>query len=288
VARPTKQGIDYFPLDVQFDDKIELLIADKGAIALSILITIWQLIYQNEGYYIANNNDLLLLVRRRIMVDVETVRAIVDSSIERGIFNKEMCEMHKILTSKALQKRYFVAAKLKKVININKNYLLIGINDDGNSNCLWVNDIGNATNVEVEVEVEVDVKEDVKVEKNKRNIFSEDSNEIKLSKLLFNKLCLINPYQKTPNFQAWAKEIDLTIRVDARTLEMLTGAINWTFSDPFWSTVIQSPKSLRKNFDKLYTNAKRDKNGTARSGITEDVLRERARIIASDPDLRRD
>ena len=58
MARPTKQGLEYFPIDVQFDDKIELLISELGSDALSILITIWQLIYQNDGYYTVNTKDL--------------------------------------------------------------------------------------------------------------------------------------------------------------------------------------------------------------------------------------
>jgi len=31
MARPTKQGIDYFPLDTEFDDDLQLLIAEIGA-----------------------------------------------------------------------------------------------------------------------------------------------------------------------------------------------------------------------------------------------------------------
>ncbi len=36
MARPAKQGIDYFPLDVDFDDKIEMYLIEKEAVGLAV------------------------------------------------------------------------------------------------------------------------------------------------------------------------------------------------------------------------------------------------------------
>ncbi len=60
MARPLKIGLDYFPLDVSFDDNIELLEAEEGLEGFAILIKLWQKIYSN-GYYIEWNDDCLLL-----------------------------------------------------------------------------------------------------------------------------------------------------------------------------------------------------------------------------------
>ena len=98
MARPTKQGIDYFPVDCQFDDKLELLIVDKGGIALAVIITIWQLIYQNNGYYVENGHDLALLIKRRIMVDAGIIEDVIKAAVDRDIFNKGLYKKHKILT----------------------------------------------------------------------------------------------------------------------------------------------------------------------------------------------
>lgn len=160
MARPTKQGIDYFPLDVQLDDKTELFIADSGAEGLGVLITIWQLIYQNNGYYVTNGEDLRLLVRRRVMSDVTTIESIIDSAIRRGVFDIGMHDKHKILTSKAIQKRFFDAAKKKKTVSVVENYIMNGVSVGINA----VYSVGNATNVDVKEEVNVDVKEEVEVE----------------------------------------------------------------------------------------------------------------------------
>ncbi len=162
MSRPTKQGISYFPLDVQFDDKVELLIADKGSDALSVLVTTWQLIYQNEGYYVEDGSDLYLLIRRRIMTEKTIIQDIVIAAIGRGIFDKSMHKNHKILTSKAIQKRYFIASARKKIINVYKNYLLVEVNEYKNVNCLGVNVCKNATKEEEEEEEEGDIKEEGK------------------------------------------------------------------------------------------------------------------------------
>ena len=185
MARPTKQGIEYFPVDVQFDDKIELLIADVGSDAVSTIITLWQLIYQNHGYYIEYSEDLFLLIKRRIMLDQEISKVIVNKAIKRGIFNMTLFKNHKVLTSKALQKRYFDAAKRKKIVNVNKNYLCNGINVNDNSTYLLDDVNNNATNVDVDVEVdvkeevEVEVKEDVNIVHEKKVEKSNKSKKIK-------------------------------------------------------------------------------------------------------------
>lgn len=160
MARPTKQGIDYFPLDTQFDDKIELLIADKGSDTVSVLITIWQLIYRNDGYFIADNSDLYLLIRRRIMLETVVIEDIVKSAVEREIFDKKLKKKYNILTSKAIQKRYFIAASKKKKVNVCGNYLCSGIDSPENATLTRIDSIGNATNVNVEEDVKGKGKEE--------------------------------------------------------------------------------------------------------------------------------
>lgn len=159
MARPTKQGIDFFPLDVEFDDKVELYIIENGAVSLSVLVTVWQLIYRGEGYCISYCNDLFLQVKRRILLDIDEVKHCIDAAIDRGIFSKDLFLSYKILTSSALQKRYFIAARKKKMVSVVKNYLCRGVSDVGNCNVKWVDIAENATKEEEEEELEV--KEDI-------------------------------------------------------------------------------------------------------------------------------
>ena len=128
MARPTKQGIDYFPVDVNFDDKIEIFIAEEGAEGLGILLTLWQLIYSNEGYYIKNDDNLVMLIRRRTMSNVEIIRRVIQSLLTRSVFSEKKDKKYGILTSKAIQKRYFEVAKTRTNANINSKYLCMGVN----------------------------------------------------------------------------------------------------------------------------------------------------------------
>jgi len=173
MARPTNQGIDYFPLDTQFDEKIELFLLEVGAEGLSVLITTWQLIYQNEGYYIKNNDDLYLLIKRRLMLDVEVSKLIISAAINRNIFDQEKNKAYKILTSSAVQKRYFIGAKKKKITKVDKNYLCNGVSGGENS----VYSSGNATNVNVKEEVKVEVKEKTKSNRKPQKRFSPPTRE---------------------------------------------------------------------------------------------------------------
>ncbi len=165
MARPTKSGIDYFPLDCEWDNKIEMYIAEKESTGLAVLVTLWQLIYKNS-YFIEYNDDLLLLTKKRINVDINLINECINSAVQRGIFDKNLFESG-ILTSKAIQKRFFEAAKRKKVVQVFEPYLLIDVSVYNNLINVDINPINvriNATKLKVNVNVKgklkVNVKED--------------------------------------------------------------------------------------------------------------------------------
>jgi hypothetical protein len=61
----------------------------------------------------------------------------------------------------------------------------------------------------------------------------------------------VNPKAKAPDPRKWAKEIDLAIRLDGRTVEDLNRVIDFAFKDDFWHKTLQSADGLRRNFDKI-------------------------------------
>jgi hypothetical protein len=162
MGRLTKQGIDYFPLDVQFDDKSELYLIEKEAVGLAVMITLWQIIYQNEGYFINNSSDLHLLIKRRINVNINEINDCINAMLKRGILDACLYEKYGILTSKAIQKRYFDAAKRKKEVRVIRAFIVTNldsytnlINVDINNIDVDINGInvgGNATKEEEEEE----------------------------------------------------------------------------------------------------------------------------------------
>jgi len=127
MARPTKQGIDYFPLDCSPDAKLELFIAEAGIDSFGILIFIWSMIYRENGYWMPYSKDIVLLLRKHTLSDPEKIETAIQKSVDRNIFDKKTFEKYKILTSSGIQKRFFQIAKKKKEVIAYKDIILIDV-----------------------------------------------------------------------------------------------------------------------------------------------------------------
>lgn len=125
MARPIKEGLDYFPLDCQLDDKFELIEAEYGIIGFGVVVKLFQKIYGQNGYYIEWTNEVALLFAKRIGLGGGVVSEIVNASIRRGIFDKGLFKRYGILTSKGIQKRYLEAVCRRKSPKIKNEYLLV-------------------------------------------------------------------------------------------------------------------------------------------------------------------
>lgn len=125
MSRPQKQGMDYFSVDVTFDDNMDYIIAEYGAEGLGIVIGLFQKIYR-EGYYIEWNKKALSLFSQRINAGKDVIKKVINSCFEENIFSKKLYEEYGILTSRGVQNRYLKMCKdcKRKNVTINRNYLL--------------------------------------------------------------------------------------------------------------------------------------------------------------------
>ncbi len=89
--------------------------------------------------------------------------------------------------------------------------------------------------------------------KEKKEEYSEDSDELQLAFLLFSllkerddKLVLTLPQQ-----QSWAHEMNKIIRIDRRSRDEIQAVIYFSQQDDFWQDNIRSPAKLRKQFSVL-------------------------------------
>lgn len=121
MARPQKAGLDYFPLDVDMDDKIKLIDAKFGVAGFGVLIKLWQIIYSN-GYYITWTEKELLLYKNRINADINLINDVINECLKWGIFNNDLYEKYSILTSNGIQKRYLEATKRRSEITLATEY----------------------------------------------------------------------------------------------------------------------------------------------------------------------
>lgn len=81
--------------------------------------------------------------------------------------------------------------------------------------------------------------------------FSSELCEFRLAELLFELIRQRSAEFKAPDLQAWAKHVDLMLRIDGRTPERIEEVIRWAQRDSFWSKNILSTAKLREKFDSL-------------------------------------
>lgn len=133
MARPTKDGIDYFPLDVDFlqDDKIRLIKAEFGSKGILIVISLLCDIYRTTGYYKVWDKDSCLLMADAVGCGIvpENITQVVQGCLRRSIFNNGVFQMFGILTSAGIQRRYIRAVSTREEIQIIKEYWLLDSSD---------------------------------------------------------------------------------------------------------------------------------------------------------------
>ena len=157
MARPLKNGLDYYPLNVDFfsDIKVRRLLKAGGSQSISILIALLGNIYRDEGYYMRWDNDMTFLIADLVGVTEGAVMETVNKAVLIGFFHAGLFERYKILTSKGIQARYLEAVSRRRQVFLIKNYLLLDVNvynnvvlddviDDNNS----VNVYNNSVNVD--------------------------------------------------------------------------------------------------------------------------------------------
>lgn len=165
-GRPTKQGIDYFPMDVGFftDVKIRKISRACGSQSTSILICLLCNIYKDEGYYILWDEDLPFVIADTVGVSEGAVKEVLIKSLQVGFFDQELYEKYKILTSSGIQKRFLLATYQRKETTIIPEYLIICANNS--INCTN-NSINHSDNEQSKSKVKVNRKKRKEKENNK-------------------------------------------------------------------------------------------------------------------------
>jgi uncharacterized phage protein (TIGR02220 family) len=115
MGRTVNKGLDYYPFDTDFfgDIKIRKLIRRQGGKAVTVYACVLCFIYKN-GYYIGADNELPFIISEQTGCEEAYIRQVLENCFSLGLFNKELYDTEKVITSKGIQERYSKICSLAK------------------------------------------------------------------------------------------------------------------------------------------------------------------------------
>lgn len=133
MARPIKDGVDYFPKDTDFysDDKVRLLRAEFGAKGMYILDYLLCDIYGKNGYFTKWDKNRCFLVSdgAGCGCSPEYISEFVSGCCRCSFFDERVLNVFGVLTSAGIQRRYIRMFNSRDEIQMIEEYWLLNVND---------------------------------------------------------------------------------------------------------------------------------------------------------------
>ena len=135
MARPRKDGLDYYPMDVNFlgDIKVKKVIRSHGIQAVAVILHLLGTVYRDNGYYATYDDDLLFIIADELNLEEKYVKSVVEKLLEVDFFNREQAEKNKVLTSIGIQERYRKATERRISVYINHSLCIQKPNSTGDN-----------------------------------------------------------------------------------------------------------------------------------------------------------
>lgn len=135
MARPIKDGVDYFPFDVDFfqGKKIRILKSEFGAKGITVLIALFCEIYRTHGYYLKWDDDDCFIMADAVGCGCtpEHIKQVVQGCLRRSVFDDRVFQVFGVLTSAGIQRRYIRMLNSRTSITIIQEYWLLN-NENSN------------------------------------------------------------------------------------------------------------------------------------------------------------
>ena len=126
MARTQKVGLDYFPhdADIMSDQKMRIIKAKHGLIGYAVYMRLLEEIYRDKGYYLEHNDDFVFIFCDDNNIAVNDYINMINDYINYDLFDINIFNAHKVLTSKRIQLTYLEATKRRQIINIEQHLVI--------------------------------------------------------------------------------------------------------------------------------------------------------------------
>lgn len=135
MARPIKDGVSYWPFDVDMldDDKFKLIRGEFGIKGAYIALVILNSVYKDKGYYRTWGDDDCFLMSEGVGngCSPQLIGEVLDGCVRRGLFDERLFQTFGILTSCGIQKRFLhIVKNSRDKIALIQEFLLLDVNDE--------------------------------------------------------------------------------------------------------------------------------------------------------------
>ncbi len=187
MARPLKEGLDYFSLDVDFlnDSAIRKLRQKRGSLGVIVYISLLCHIYKKHGYYAILDDDLVSDVTDdlsgKYAPDTDAVSAVIEDCISLGLIvrveNSKTMAAHRgegkpaVITSRRVQIQFLLSSRRRKSIEVDGTIWLLNQREmqslgDGGGACPKIVNVDiNPVNVDINpVNVDINTQKEIEIE----------------------------------------------------------------------------------------------------------------------------
>lgn len=130
MARPKKEGFDYFSFDVDFfyDKKVRGLKGRLGLNAVLLYIYILAQIYGDKGYYTKADTDLFDAITADLGLSQEFTEQVMKFLFERSMLDGKLFKSDNVITAVGIQERFQLMTKeraKKKTVEVDERIWLL-------------------------------------------------------------------------------------------------------------------------------------------------------------------
>lgn len=281
MARPKKDGLEYFSHDVHAanDKKVEALRMLYGNDGYAFFFILLETIYQEANFELdISDAETIQILCRKTELTFERFNMILETAIKRECFDRDAYEERGVLTSNGIKKRAEVV--VKKRVKMQESYRE-KVSAAETLPETRQNGVVSAPKVK-----ESESKGNKKTSCPKpKKVYDEESPPYKLADYLFKRILSVNPDINRPDIQKWADTMRKIVELDKHDLHEVSRVIKWASSDTFWQGVMLSPESLRRNWNKITMQMKKENeprykpnNKLIQLPVTQSTEEERAHV----------